>query len=511
MWLLQLDGNSKVIYEQVFTGNPAVKLLVDPGQGSILDANPAALRFYGYEHEAVTRLRLVDIEILPRHDASQSPVNPAAHYISVHRTAAGEVRDVEVYAGDIDLQQEHLRYLLVHDITRQPTEVPAYRDLADRFRAIFQHAGIGIGLVDMAGHLLESNPAFQRFLGYDAVELQTMQFLDFTHPQDAPRNWQLFTELVEGRQDAFQLEKRYVGKEGRVVWGRVTVSLIWNREADLDRYAIILVEDISERKQMEEALHHLNDSLEQQVAQRTAELAEANSHLQELDRLKSRFVENVSHELRTPLTSLKTYLHLLSQGKTERYEQYLGVMKSQMERLAHLVDDLLNLARLEGAGDTISSQPVDLAGVVRASVEAQKARAEAKGLALRLEFEADALPVRGDRELLRQIASNLISNALSYTEQGEIRVRLWREAHTGQAGLQVADTGRGILDEDLPYIFDRFYRGRLAHASNVPGTGLGLSIVKEAVELHGGLVTVDSTPGAGSVFTVRLPLAEQGG
>jgi len=500
-----LHGESRRVYQQVFVENPAPKLLLDPAQGDILDANPAALRFYGYSQDELIHLNLAALQMVPRYGPLTEPFSASSHYIAVHRQASGDLRDVEVFGGDIDIQERRLRYMLVHDITGSPPEDPLYQDLADRFKTIYESAGIGIGLIDMNGTLLESNPAFQTFLGYTEEELRSMQFLDFTHPADAPRNWMLFRELTGSQRRKFQMEKRYLRKDGSIVWGRVTATLVASAGKP-PRYAILMVEDISERKAMEASLQTVNESLEQQIAARTAELAQANDRLLELDRMKTHFLQNVSHELRAPVTNLKTYLHLLSRGDPAKYERYLGVMKDQIDRLGTLVIDLLDLTRLDEPHEPPECSTVDLFELLRASIEVHRMQAESRGLALVLLPAAAPLLVRGSPEQLRRIASNLISNAIKYTDQGEITVRAFRDDASGRVCLEVRDTGRGISAEDLPHIFERFYRGKAAR-SKTPGTGLGLSIVQEMVRSCGGEVSVQSTEGRGSAFMVHLPPA----
>ncbi len=253
--------------------------------------------------------------------------------------------------------------------------------------------------------------------------------------------------------------------------------------------------------------------LEQRVADRTCELtaaneqlAAANERLAELDRLKSKFVSDVSHELRTPIANLKLYANLLERGKPEKYPHYLTVLKQQTQRLSQLVEDILDLSRLEIARHGVLFGPVDLSAVIDQIVTAHQPRAEAAGLTLTLAAADDLPPVRGDIHQLTQVMTNLIVNALNYTPQGWVRVTMIPAAD-GQVRVGVADSGLGIAPDDLPHIFDRFYRGRHARQRDIPGTGLGLAIVKEIVEAHQGVITVDSRVGEGTTFRVDLPIS----
>lgn len=248
--------------------------------------------------------------------------------------------------------------------------------------------------------------------------------------------------------------------------------------------------------------------LEQRVAERTRELAKANERLKELDRLKSKFVSDVSHELRSPITNLSLYLDLLEHAGPEKQSHYLTILKNQTKRLMQLVEDILNLSRLDMGADALVFSPVDLNALARQVAVAHMPRAQAAGLELFFEPAPDLPPVWGDPNQLAQVITNLVDNAISYTDAGTIKIGTQPLGEKGQASLTVADTGPGIAPQDLAHIFDRFYRGQYASDHNIPGTGLGLAIVKEIVDLHGGTVTVASTENGGTTFMVWLPLAE---
>ncbi len=248
--------------------------------------------------------------------------------------------------------------------------------------------------------------------------------------------------------------------------------------------------------------------LEERVEARTAELKAANEQLLELDRLKSKFVSDVSHELRTPITNLGMYLYLLERSPDEKRGQYLTVLQQQADRLKHMVEGILDLTRLDLGRAPVAFGPVDLNELVDQVVTAHHPRAEAARLVL--SFTPDrALPlVRGERNQIAQVVTNLVVNAINYTPRGEVRVRVTVDEPGRRVGLEVADTGMGISPEDIPHIFERFYRGHEAVDRNIPGTGLGLGIVWEIVNLHGGTIEVESQVGTGTTFRVWLPVYE---
>ena len=237
------------------------------------------------------------------------------------------------------------------------------------------------------------------------------------------------------------------------------------------------------------------------------------SRLQELDRLKDRFISTVSHELRTPLANIKLYLQLLEKGNPERYPTYLDVMQREALRLERLIDDLLQISRLqaEQQGQRPRSYlPTAIEQIVGLVVQHNLAWAETEGKTLVYEHQGRPLPlVKGDADQLERALSNLVSNAIRYTPEGGrivVRSRVESAEHDGQDWviIEVSDTGIGIPAHELPLIFDRFFRASNVSPS-VPGTGLGLSILKDIVEQHGGQIDVESQEGQGSTFRLRLP------
>lgn len=247
------------------------------------------------------------------------------------------------------------------------------------------------------------------------------------------------------------------------------------------------------------------EEMEQRVAERTRELTEANARLQELDQLKSRFVSDVSHELRTPVTNLSMYVHLLDRGNPEKRETYIEVLKTQAARLKTLVEEILDLSRLELAHSQVVFSPVDLGQIVQQVVTAHRPRAEDAGLDLTVDVADDLPPVNGEMNQLWRVITNLVANALNYTITGYVAVTVAGDDDRQTVILRVADSGIGIEPDDFPHLFDRFYRGSQVRQLDIPGTGLGLGIAREIVQLHGGTITVESTVGEGSTFEVSLP------
>ncbi len=237
------------------------------------------------------------------------------------------------------------------------------------------------------------------------------------------------------------------------------------------------------------------------------------THEVEVDRLKSEFVATVSHELRTPMTAIKGYVDLLMMGATgalnESQSHFLEIVRSNINRLNILVDDLLDISRIESGRVTIDVAPVNLHTLADEIVREvlNRSQTDNKPMAISLDAPKDLPPVMGDSARLRQILDNLVDNAYNYTPRnGTIQIRIHQE--DGCLQVDIKDNGVGIRPEDQARIFERFYRGEHPFVLATPGTGLGLPIVRELVEMHKGKIWMTSTgvPGEGSTFSFTLPI-----
>lgn len=242
------------------------------------------------------------------------------------------------------------------------------------------------------------------------------------------------------------------------------------------------------------------------------------THEVEVDRLKSEFVATVSHELRTPMTSIRGYTDVLLMGAAgamnENQAHFLNIIKNNTERLNILVNDLLDVSRIESGQVTLSPQALDLRELAEDVIEdvLRRSQEENKPMALSLDAPRKLPPVFGDMERVRQVLSNLVFNAYHYTpENGTIIVHVSPLNDENQVQVDVEDNGVGIAREDQERIFERFYRGEHPLVLATPGTGLGLSIVKQIVEMHKGRIWMKSSgvPGEGSTFSFTLPVYEK--
>jgi two-component system phosphate regulon sensor histidine kinase PhoR len=231
------------------------------------------------------------------------------------------------------------------------------------------------------------------------------------------------------------------------------------------------------------------------------------SEVKRTEQVRRDFVANVSHELRTPLASVKSVIDTLQGGALEdetAAREFLARADAEIDRMVQIMEELLELSRIESGEMPLATEPVELSAVLGRAVERLRLQAERQRVELRLELAPGLPQVIGDAERLERVALSLIHNALKFTPAGgSVRVRA--ACDDGRATVEVADTGAGISPQDLPRVFERFYKADRARSG--AGTGLGLAIVKHTVEAHGGTVTVASDEGRGSTFTVSLPAA----
>jgi two-component system phosphate regulon sensor histidine kinase PhoR len=230
----------------------------------------------------------------------------------------------------------------------------------------------------------------------------------------------------------------------------------------------------------------------------------------EVAAMKTDFVSNVSHELKTPLASIKAYVEMLCDGEVadaSQREEFYQIISAETDRLSRLIENILNISRIEAGVVKVVRAPVSLTGVVKQALDVARPQARTKRIELHDNLAPVFYQVDADQDMIYQAVLNLLSNAIKYTpEGGAVTVRVAVDESTGEAICSVEDTGAGIPADDLPHIFDKFYRVK-ANKKLAKGTGLGLTLVKHIVEtVHEGKLTVTSDDGKGSNFSLRLPV-----
>jgi signal transduction histidine kinase/CheY-like chemotaxis protein/GAF domain-containing protein len=429
-------------------------------------------------------------------------------------------------------------------VRRRTEEIRRQRD---RTAAILQSVADGVVVTDLDGKIISTNPVAEAWLYHIEVEgrAENQSLIAFvrrlvTQIEDDPPDIIEFPAWEQKlKSPCWQLTNcthedcPAHGQEEILCWQTPGAYCLIAQEWSLERPPVLQTPacPVRARLQLVSLQAQVAGLREGETVQGAVIVLRDISRQRTLDRLKSQFVSTVSHELRTPLTNIKLYHGLLKRGREEKHQYYMEVMEREIVRLERLIQDILDLSRLEMQDRPPRREIVDVNALLQEKIDIYTLQAESKGLKLHLATTPNALQVHADPNQLRQVFTNLLTNAINYTpEGGEVWLSSgtwhldgkgwWKTgplSHTDPAAprppeghwvvVNVRDSGVGIAAEDMPRIFDRFYRGAQV-GLETSGSGLGLSIVREILDLHGGHCLVESTPGSGSAFTVLLPLPE---
>ncbi|PSN13118.1 hypothetical protein C7293_17225 [filamentous cyanobacterium CCT1] len=428
-----------------------------------------------------------------------------------------EAQDIALEVANqlaIALQQSHLRQQLQatnrqlqHELQERLQTEMELREQEQLFRSTFNQAAVGIAHVSSDGRWLRVNQKLSQIVGYTRDELLQQTFQDITYPEDLDIDLAYFHQMLANEIQTYSMEKRYIRKDHSLIWINLTVSLVRKANGE-PNYFISVVEDISERqaalrerKQAEDALQQLNDTLEQRVEERTAQLAEINQELEA-------FTYSVSHDLRAPLRTMQGFAQALLEDCGERLDDfcqsYIDSIIDDAVQMNGLISDLLDYSRLTRT--QVHLQPTELDDVVAETLKQLGAQIEEKQAQINV---AASLPrVMAHRSTLIQVVINLVGNAIKFVKPTtQPQIDIFAEETYQDEGrwirLWIVDNGIGIAPEHQERIFRVFER--LHGAESYPGTGIGLAIVRKGLERMGGQAGVESQLGHGSRFWIALP------
>ncbi len=347
-------------------------------------------------------------------------------------------------------------------------------DAKERVEAVLSSVADGVVVTDLEGNILTVNQAFEEQSGYLADEAIGQSLYTLLNGHE---NQERSIEIQESLENDFHWngELNTTRKGGRHYDVLLTITPLRNQRSEIMGY-VSSQRDITQYK--------------------------------ELERLKDQFILEVSHELRTPVTNMGLFAELLERGKPEKKAEYMHVLKNEISQLMRMIEDILDLSRLEvGKFKRSTFNDLDLNLLTEQVVAAHCPLAEEGGLRLAFEPSDDLPLIYGEQNQIARVLTNLLTNAIRYTNEGNVEVRTYGEENG--AWVEVKDTGIGIDEADFPHLFDRFYRGQKVSQSKIMGSGLGLAIVKEIVDLHEGKIDWVSVNGEGSTFRVWFPETEK--
>jgi PAS domain S-box-containing protein len=394
------------------------------------------------------------------------------------RRRNGQLFPLEVVITAARVNDETVFVAIGRDLTERRRTEAALRQSESRFRTIFDGAGTGIALTALDGRLLDANPTFAEMLGYSVDELLRLDPSELVDDPDGGAEYEpLLRSLRSGRRNRYRREVQLRRRDGSRLWVAATVSAVPGSEED-SVLGVVMIADISRRK--------------------------------EIERFKDEFVSVVGHELRTPLTSIRGSLGLIDAGAVgeipSEASQMIAIAISNTDRLVRLINDTLDLERMEAGRSELELTDVSGASLVQQALAVVQATAEAAKITFSCELADVRVWVDADRVV--QTLVNLFGNAIKFSPPGaEIEVAISDDGEL--ADFRVSDRGRGIPADQLESVFERFRQVDGSDAREKGGTGLGLAIARGIVEQHGGQIWAESGDGVGSTFHFTLPLASQ--
>ncbi|HLA64304.1 MAG TPA: PAS domain S-box protein [Rhodothermales bacterium] len=483
--------DSEARYRDLFDRVP-VGIYRSAPTGEILMANRALLRMLGYDSldELTTETGqsvYADRDERARFVAAMEAETPAP-ILTTWRRKDGQPLAVREHARPVygdEGPDGPVRYYegVAEDTTEQQKTQAAMRRSEERFRALVQHASDLTVVLDRTGRVAYVSPATERLLGVPPEDLTGRSPLAWIHPEDR-RRLAVLARRVQRRPGPFApVEFRVLHEGGLYHYVEAAGSnLLENPHV---RGLVLNMRDVTERKRAE------------------AVLIKNKEQAEEVARLKSTFLANMSHEIRTPLTGILGFTSVLAEEVTDpQHQEFVALIDKSGQRLMDTLNSVLELARLEAGRVDLAAEPVVVAEAAREAVATLAGLARDKGLTLEARIQAPTARARIDRTALDRVLTNLVGNAIKFTDEGGVAVEVEADAH--RVCLVVRDSGVGMDAEFLPRLFNEFEQESTGIARSHEGSGLGLSITRGLVERMNGTIEVESEKGRGTTFTVTF-------
>ncbi len=474
-------------FRNLFKNHAAIKLLIDPNDGQIVEANEAAEKFYGWSAAELKQKKISDINTLPpkqiEKEIEKVRSRQNVHFNFQHRKADGTIADVEVFSSKVTFEGKDLLHSIIHDVTgSKDTE-----KMLNLMSKTVEQSPVSIIITNKSGSIEYINNTFCQTSGYTSDEVIGKNIDNFRsghHPEDF---YKILWKTVESG-EKWQGEIKNKRKNGTFYWEHEIIFPISEPDGTITHY-VGIKEDITEKKQM------------------VNELVKAKEKAQESDKLKSIFLTNLSHEIRTPLNGIMGFVNLLQKpglGEDVR-QKYLDIVQTSSEHLLKTLHDILEISQLETEQITVYKTEFELNAAIDFVYQQMKNKIWEKQLEFKIDnkLEQDNCILYTDRSMLETILRHLTDNAIKFTEKGFIKLSV---EHTNEnISIKIHDTGKGIPKDRINAIFDRFVQADVSSTRLHEGAGVGLSIAKGYADLLGAPINVESTPGQGSTFTITLP------
>ncbi len=501
--LKESEAKYRALIEQASDG-----ILVHDFEGNILDFNIAATKYTGYTREEFGKLTIFDLLIVE--DLKDFPI-PFERLKNGETT--GVPRRVKRKDGSIIIMELSSRMndegnviAIARDITERLKSEDEIIQSENRFRTLTENAPVGIFQTDLDGNRVYVNEYWLEISGFTMAEALGSGWVAALHPKDKERVVNEWNNAIENGAE-FNSEYRLLSKVGKTTLVQARAVRIGDSRGPKSGYIGTLI-DITEQRSADAELKLYREHLEELVKIRTRELEIEKVKAQSADRLKSAFLATMSHELRTPLNSIIGFTGLLlnefAGPLSDEQKKQLGMVKASGRHLLHLINDILDLSKIEAGELVFSNKSFDFCNSIEKVVSLIKPLAEAKGLILTFQIPSSKVLLLSDERRVEQILINLLNNAVKFTDKGSVKIDC--QMRGKMLITKVIDTGIGIRKEDIKKLFVPFSQIDSGLARTHDGTGLGLSISQKLVKMLGGIIGVESKIGKGSTFIVSLPL-----
>ncbi len=474
-------------FRNLFKKHSAIKLIIDPDSGNIIEANKAAAEFYGWPAKELEKTNFFRLNNTPaeqlKERLSQIKNSEETYFETQHRKKDGSICDVEIYGRNIDIGNKIVLHFIIHDIT-------AKKKIEEQLKLLSQSVNqspVATVITNRKGDIEYVNPVFCKITGYKQEEVlgKNPNILHSGY-QDKDFYKNLWETILDGKNwNGVMCNKK---KNGELYWEEALISPIYNEQGKITHF-VGIKEDISERKKLME------------------DLVIAKEKAEESDRLKSAFLANMSHEIRTPMNGILGFTSLLRKPDLHNFkkDKYIDIIHRSGKRMLSTVNDIIEISKIEAGITKIDYEIINVNELIEELLSFFRPEVTKKNLTLKLEkpLPQEKSDIFTDRNKLNSVLSNLIKNSIKFTEKGEITVG----CNSCETHLEfyIKDTGIGISEQHKKVIFDRFHQADMSQTRPFEGSGLGLSISKSYVEMLGGKIWLESEIANGSTFFFTIP------
>jgi PAS domain S-box-containing protein len=495
---------SEESYRKLFENHSAVKIILDPDTGAILDANDAAAQYYSWTREELKHMKIYQINTLSPEEVNVEMERARSkrrnRFEFRHRRADGSIRDVEVFSSKIEIRGKDVLHSIIQDITERKQVEEELKNKMDEltiankailqseknFRRSISKSPMGIRIVSVDGETIYANKAFLAIFELNSLEeFTSIPAINLYTPESYAQH-QKRKEKRNNGHDVFDYEISILcanaGLRHIKIWRR---EVLWN---GTKHYQVINL-DITEQKKL------------------TIDLIAAKEQAEESDRLKSAFLTNMSHEIRTPMNGILGFAELLKEPNLSSDDQqdYIQTIQISGARMLNTINSIVDISKIESGLMKVDIKESNINEKIEFTYKFFKPEAEFKGLKFLFKnsLTTKEAIIKTDNEKVYGILTNLVKNAIKFTYDGSIEFGYEKKGEYLE--FFVKDTGAGIPQKQHQMIFERFRQGDESHSRGYEGSGLGLSIAKSYVEMLGGEIWVESEEGKGSTFYFTIP------